>query len=353
MPCGEYFTSYTDRMGLVRWRIQWVALLLGIPIALALPFFFGQIPVLSQSLAIQIFIVAIAVLGLNIMVGYTGELVLAQGAFMGIGAYTTVNLINYDLGLLPSVFVGGLLAALVSLLAGMPSFRVKGYYVAISTLVIQFISDWFFASKETEWLTGGSQQIMPLESGLVGTSFPIRSGELVHYYLMFVILLLVVLATLNLSRSSVGRSMRAIRDNDLAANVLGLKVFRTKLTAYFLGGFIVGVAGGLWAFHLGIVQPGHFNFSVTISHYTILILGGLGYVWGALLGTVILLLFESTLLEFAPVAIDSLGLGIDVGGVRNMVFGALIIVVLVIEPKGVVSLLGQVKEYLRNWPYAY
>jgi branched-chain amino acid transport system permease protein len=326
---------------------------LGIPVVLGLPFAFEFIPVLSQSLAIQIFVVAIAVLGLNIMVGYTGELVLAQGAFMGIGGYTTVNLIGAGFGLFPSVLVGGLLAALVSLLAGMPSFRVKGYYVAISTLVIQFIADWFFASKETEWLTGGSQQVLPVESGLVGTAFPVRSGELVHYYLMFAVLLLVVLATLNLSRSSIGRSMRAVRDNDLAANVLGLRVFRTKLTAYFLGGFVVGLAGGLWAFNLGTVQPGHFNFAVTISHYTILILGGLGYVWGALLGTGILLPFESMLFEFAPAVIDALGIGIAVGGVRNMVFGALVIVVLVIEPKGVVSLLGQVKEYLRNWPYAY
>lgn len=353
MPCGEYFTDYTDRMGLVRWRIEWAALLLGLPVPLLLPFFIESIPVLSQTIVIQIFIVAIAVLGLNIIVGYAGELVLAQGAFMGIGAYTTINFLDLGVGLFPAVLAGGLLTSVISLIAGLPSYRVKGYYVAISTLVLQFIADWFFANNDAEWLTGGTQQTMPVNVGLIGEAFSIRSGSLEHYYVMFFLMLVVVLLTVNLSRSSLGRSMRAVRDNDLAADVLGLQVFKTKLLAYFVGGFFVGVAGGLWAFHIGIVEPGHYDFLVTIEHYTILILGGLGYVWGALIGTSVLLPFESMLFGYAPSAIDMLGVDIAVGGVRNVIFGLLIITVLMIEPKGVIAFLGKVKEYFRKWPFSY
>lgn len=353
MPCGEYFTEYTGRMGLIRWRIEWAALLLGVPIPLVLPFFIESVPILSQTIVIQIFIVAVAILGLNIMVGYTGELVLAQGAFMGIGAYTTINLLEMGAGLLPAVLAGGILTAGIALITGLPSYRVKGYYVAISTLVLQFTASWFFSNQEASWLTGGTQQAMPVNVGLVGEAMSIRSGSIEHYYLMFAVLLAVVLLTVNLSRSSLGRSMRAVRDNDLAAGVLGLQVFKTKLLAYFVGGFFVGVAGGLWSFHIGIVDPGHYAFVVTIEHYTILILGGLGYVWGALIGTGILLPFEAMLFSYAPAALAFLGIDIAVGGVRNVFFGALIIVVLMLEPKGVISYLAKVKEYFRKWPFSY
>ncbi|WP_254838576.1 branched-chain amino acid ABC transporter permease [Natronomonas marina] len=353
MPCGEYFTEYTGRMGLIRWRIEWAALLLGLPVPLLLPFFLESIPILSRTNVIQIFIVAVAILGLNIIVGYAGELVLAQGAFMGIGAYTTVNLLEFGIGLLPAVLAGGALTSVIALVVGLPSYRVKGYYVAISTLVLQFIANWFFTNENAEWLTGGSQHTMPVEIGLIGGAFRIQSGSLEHYYLMFGILLAVLLMTVNLSRSSIGRSMRAVRDNDLAADVLGLQVFKTKLLAYFVGGFFVGLAGGLWSFHIGLVDPGHFNFLVTIEHYTILILGGLGYAWGALIGTSILLPFDSLLFEYAPVVLELIGVDIAVGGVRNAVFGALIIGVLMVEPKGVISYLAKVKEYFRKWPFSY
>jgi len=353
MPCGEYFTDYTDRMGMVRWRIEWAVLLLGLPVPLLLPFVIESIPVLSRTIVIQIFVVAVAILGLNIIVGYAGELVLAQGAFMGIGAYTTVNLLEFGIGLLPAVLAGGALTSIIALAVGLPSYRVKGYYVAISTLVLQFIANWFFRNENAEWLTGGSQHSMPVEIGLIGGALRIESGSLEHYYLMFAVLLVVLLMTVNLSRSSIGRSMRAIRENDLAADVLGLQVFKTKLIAYSLGGFFVGVAGGLWAFHIGLVTPGHFDFLVTIEHYTILILGGLGYVWGALIGTSILLPFDSLLFEYAPGALELIGVDIAVGGVRNVIFGALIIGVLMVEPKGVISYLAKVKEYFRKWPFSY
>lgn len=353
MPCGEYFTEYTERMGLVRWRIQWAALILGVPIPIVLPFFIEAIPILTQTVVIQIFVISIAVLGLNIMVGYTGELVLAQGAFMGIGAYTTINFLDFGAGLLPAVLAGGVLTAGIALITGLPSYRVKGYYVAISTLVLQFIADWFFRNQEAAWLTGGSQQVMPVRVGLIGETFSVRSGSIEHYYLMFLLFLIVILMTVNLSRSSLGRSMRAVRDNDLAADVLGLQVFKTKLLAYSLGGFFVGIAGGLGAFHIGLVDPGHYAFIVTIEHYTILIFGGLGYVWGVLIGTSILIPFEAMLFSHAPTALDLLGVDIAVGGVRNVIFGALIIVVLMLEPKGIIAYLAKVKEYFRKWPFSY
>jgi branched-chain amino acid transport system permease protein len=304
-------------------------------------------------MVIQIFIIGIAVIGLNIMVGYTGELVLAQGAFMGVGAYTTINLIDYGLGLLPSALVGGLLAALVGVFAGLPSYRVKGYYVAVSTLALQFIAEWFFANREAEWLTGGPQQFMPARIDLFAGSFSLQAGSMEHYYFMLGILLVTVVLTFNLSRSSIGRSMRAVRDNDIASDVLGIQVFKTKLTAYFVGGFFIGLAGGLWAFQIGIVDPGHYSFAVTIEHYTILILGGLGYVWGALIGTSIIIPIESLLIVNLPGFLQTAGISINTGAANDIIFGMVIIIALIFEPKGVIAILGKVKEYLRRWPFSY
>lgn len=352
MPCGEYFTSYGKRMGLVRWRIQRIALL-ALVVPLALPFVVEYVPLLSMTLLVQMFILGIAIIGLNVIVGYAGELMLAQGAFMGIGAYTTVNMIGFGLGLLPAILIGGLLTASLSLLAGLPALRVKGYYVAITTLVFQFLVEWFLTNPEFFWLTGGDQQTLSLEQPLVGSAIPLVPGDLSFYYFALAALVVTMYLVFNLSRSSHGRFMRGVHGNDLAADVLGINVFRTKLVAFVVGGFFIGTAGGLWVTHVGFADPSHYNFVVTLDHYVILIFGGLGRIWGALLGTGIILPFETLLFEYVPVVLDMIPFSLATGGIRLIIFGVLVILVLIIEPKGLLAALGQLKEYLRRWPYPY
>lgn len=353
MPCGEYFTGYDERMGLVRWRIEWVALLLGIPIPFLLPFVLDSLPLLSLSFLLGMFITAIAVLGLNIMVGYAGQLVLAQGAFMAIGAYTVANLLGSGVGLLPAVLVGGLLAGVLSVIAGLPSYRVKGYYIGITTLALQFIVEWALDNRDLAWLTGGSRQTLDVQSGLVGGQLQTQSGELSFYYVVLVLLIVAAVVSLNLTRTSTGRFFRSIRENDLAAELLGVRVYRMKLLAFLLGGFFVGVAGGLWVFHIGVADPSHYDVFVTLDHYVILLFGGIARVWGVLLGAGSVLTIEQALFHWVVPVVELTGVAVNPGGIRNILFGVIIIAVLILEPRGLIAWLGRLKQYLRRWPYAY
>jgi branched-chain amino acid transport system permease protein len=347
MPSGEYFTDYERRQGLFRWRIQRIALVVGLPIPFLLPFVLGGGDI---NLLSRVYVFAIAVLGLNVILGYAGEIVLAQGAFMAIGAYTTSRLISVEiaglpLGLVPSVLAGGLMAAAVAVLFGLPSFRVKGFYIAISTLALQFISEWFFNNGNAAFIHGGAQQSLPGSIPLFGPLLVVTDDDI--YFIALVGMLLFALLSLNLSRTGIGRTFRAVHENDLAAAVLGVDVFKNKLYAFAIGGFMIGVAGGLFAFNTRFISPDLFTLRLTLDHYVMLLFGGLGRVWGALLGTGIVELLRDLLRDFfSAVAPNATSL-------IPVVFGTIIVVVLAVEPKGVLAALGQLKEYLRNWPYAY
>lgn len=348
MPCGEYFTSYESRMGLFRWRIQRVALVLALPIPFILPMLGlggGDLSLLSQM-----FIFGIAVLGLNVILGYAGEIVLAQGAFMAIGAYTTSRMLRTGVGLLPSMVVGGLMAALVAVAFGLPSFRVKGFYIAISTLALQFISEWFFNNGRAEWIHGGAQQQIPSDIGLIG-SLGDLGGDLSIYYISLVAMLFFAMLSLNLSRTGIGRTFRAVHENDLAAAVLGVNVFKNKLLAFAIGGFMIGVSGGLYAVYIGFISPDYFTLALTLEHYVMLLFGGLGRVWGALIGVGVVTVLQDILQSILQSI--SAATGLNATSLVSVFFGMIIIIVLAVEPKGVLAALGQLKEYLRKWPYAY
>lgn len=349
MPCGEYFTSYESRMGLFRWRIQRIALVLALPIPFLAPFALlgGAVSTLTQ-----VYIFAMAVLGLNVILGYAGEIVLAQGAFMAIGAYATSRILNEGLlgvqiGLLPAIMVGGFVAAFIALLFAVPSFRVKGFYIAISTLALQFISEWVFNNGQLEWLHGGTQQSMPSEVGLVGEGFMISGTTIELYYISLVLMLLFAIVSLNLSRTGIGKMFRAIHDNDLAAGVLGINVFRNKLLAFAIGGFMIGTAGGLFGYYIGFISPDYFTLDLTLQHYVMLLFGGLGRVWGALIGVGIVTVLQEFLRSFLQ------SVAANATSLEPVFFGIIIIVVLAVEPKGLIAALGQLKDYLQKWPFAY
>lgn len=347
MPCGEYFSDYTGRMSLVPWRTQRIVLVAAIPIPLIVPFLVGGG---TLTLITQAYMIAVAVLGLNVILGYAGEIVLAQGAFMAIGAYSTSRFLGTGIGLVPSLICGGLIAALIAVAFGLPSFRVKGFYIAISTLALQFISEWFFLNGRAEFIHGGTQQFFPSEVGLVGPVAAVGTS-LDKYYLGLVAVLLFALVSLNISRTGIGRTFRAVHENDLSAAVLGVNVFRNKLLAFGIGGFMIGVAGGLFGFQIGFISPEYFTLNVTLEHYVMLLFGGLGRVWGALLGVGVVTLVQdylSAILEFVAAMT-----GTNATATVPVFFGIIIIVVLAVEPKGVLAGLGKIKEYIRTWPFAY
>jgi branched-chain amino acid transport system permease protein len=347
MPCGEYFTDYKSRMGLFRWRTQKIALVLAIPIPLMLPFLLqgGTLTLITQA-----YIFAVAVLGLNVILGYAGEIVLAQGAFMAIGAYAASRVLTAGLGLLPALAVAGLASAVIAVGFGLPSFRVKGFYIAISTLALQFISEWFFNNTRAEFIHGGSQQAYPSTTGVIG-DIGVIGTSIDKYYLALVAVLFFALLSLNLSRTGIGKTFRAVHENDLSAAVLGVNVFKNKLLAFAIGGFMIGVAGGLYGFQIGFISPGFFTLDLTLEHYVMLLFGGLGRVWGALLGVGVVTIVQDYLQELLGIAADITGT--NATATVPVFFGVIIIVVLAVEPKGVLAALGKIKEYLRTWPFAY
>jgi branched-chain amino acid transport system permease protein len=347
MPCGEYFTSYESRMGLIRWRTQRVALVLGLPIPFLVPFLVGGG---TLSLLSQMYIFAIAVLGLNVILGYAGEIVLAQGAFMALGAYTTSQFIGTGVGLVPAVLFGGLAAATIAVGFGLPSFRVKGFYIAISTLALQFITEWFLNNGQFAFIHGGTRQTLPSTVSIAGP-LPAVGTDLDVYYLGLVSMLVFALLSLNLSRTGIGRMFRAVHENDLSAAVLGVNVFRNKLLAFAIGGFMIGVSGGLYSFYIGFIDPQFFTLDLTLEHYVMLLFGGLGRVWGALLGVGVVTVVRDTLQNGLQVAAEVTGT--NATALLPVFFGVIIIIVLVVEPKGVLAALGKIKAYLRKWPFAY
>lgn len=350
MPCGEYFTDDTERLGLVKWRIQRIALVL-LLVPLLVPILVPSSGMLSTIIFLYISVVAVA--GLNIMIGYTGLLVLAQGALMAIGAYTAANLMLSGVSIVPSLLVAGAVTGLIGLIIGLPSFRMKGIYIGIATLALQYIVEWWIDNPELAWVHGGAQLIMPREMYLFMGFLPIDSMTRL-YYLTLVAMLLFVLMSFNISRTSVGRSLRAVRDNDIVADVLGIPTYRYKLISFSLGSFYVGIAGGLWSIYVGFISTEHFGLQVTLDHYVMLLFGGLGRVWGVIIGAATVTVIQEFLRDVASlVSMLVPGLAASVFPMRQIVFGIVIILVLVIEPKGVLAALGQLKEYLRNWPYAY
>ena len=345
MPCGEYFTSYEDRMGLVRWRIERIAFVLALPIPFLIPFVVsgGMLSTITR-----IYIMIIAVLGLHVILGYAGEIVLAQGAFMAIGAYTAVRVVTeLGAGMIPAMILGGLLTAMVAVIFGLPSWRVKGFYIAISTLALQFIAEWFFEmGGRYELIHGGTQQSMPREVGLIGDSLTIASRT-EQYFLAFFVMALFAILTLNLSRTGIARTFRGIHENDLSSAVLGIDVFRNKLLAYAIGGFMIGVSGALFAYYIGFVDPTHYTIDMTLEHYVMLLLGGIGRVWGVITGVSVISLLERGVRDFIA------AYAADAAAIDAVFFGVVIIIVLAVEPKGLLAALGQIKDYFRKWPYAY
>ncbi|MDZ4245893.1 MAG: branched-chain amino acid ABC transporter permease [Dehalococcoidia bacterium] len=252
LPSGTINDSYEKDMAIIRTRWQWV-MFIGFVVLI---FVFPAFPFVSNYLLRiinNIVIAMILVLGLNILMGYAGQVSLGQGAFMAVGAYT-VALLGHKLGV-PfwlSLPAAGLSAGIVGVIFGAPSLRVKGVYLALATIAAQFIILWIVRHVHA---FGGVSGV-PNPPAAIGT-FTINS-QLSNYYLIIVVAIIMTFAAKNIARSKIGRAFVAIRDNDLAAEVMGISLFRYKLLAFFIGCFFAGIAGGLWANLIGHVQDEQF-----------------------------------------------------------------------------------------------
>jgi len=352
---GQFKTSYIadsqifpirqDRIGMA---VLLAVAFVGIPLAGSEYWF--------SAILIPFLVFALAALGLNILTGYAGQLSLGSAAFMAVGAYAAYNfqLRIEGIPILLSFILAGCCAAAVGVLFGLPSLRIKGFYLAVATLAAQFFVIW--ALTKFPWFSNDSS------SGVISAQkidlFGIAINSPVRKYL-FVLAIVCVMALLakNLVRSSTGRAWMAVRDMDVAAEVIGIRLMQTKLLAFAVSSFFCGVAGALYAFcYLGSVEPDGFSLDLSFRILFMIIVGGVGSILGAFLGSAFILLLPIFLDNVLPPLAAWLHLpftNATVSHIQMMLFGALIIFFLIVEPHGLARLWQIAKEKLRLWPFPH
>jgi branched-chain amino acid transport system permease protein len=301
-----------------------------------------------------IFIAVVGAIGLNILVGYTGQISVGHGAFMSVGAYTAANLaVRLGLPFWLSLPLGGLMAALVGAIVGIPSLRIKGLYLAIATLAAQFIIEWII--NHFTWISGGIQASIEVpRPTLFGHSI---ASQRQMYFFLLVFVVLAIVGALNLMRSRIGRAFIAIRDQDIAAQSVGIDIFHYKLLAFAISSFYAGVTGVLYTYYLGIANYEQFQIGVSIDYLAMIIIGGLGSILGAIFGAVFVTLLPIAIRwameSFGSVLFSEAALHNLIPNLRLILFGLLIIFFLVVEPEGLSRLWRNIRNYFRVWPFAY
>src|SRR5271165_3232967 len=349
---GVFKTSYAADMALYPLPIaQWAMAAVAALFILVVPLTLGEYYVSILNL---ILIAIVGALGLNILVGYTGQVSIGHGAFMSVGAYTAANLIT-RLGapFWIAIPAGGMMAALIGIIVGIPSLRIKGIYLAIATLAAQLIIEWTI--NHVQWISGGVQASITIPRPSIFGIVLKREWQ-IYLFLMFFVVLAIV-ATLNLVRSRIGRAFIAIRDQDIAAEIIGIDIFRYKLYAFAISSFFAGVAGVLESYYLGIANYEQFQIDVSIDYLAMVIIGGLGSVLGSVFGAV----FVTLLPIVTRWALESGGglfltesnLADIIPHLRLVIFGGLIIFFLIVEPDGLARLWRNIRNYFRLWPFSY
>jgi branched-chain amino acid transport system permease protein len=311
---------------------------------------------LFRAILIPFLIFSLAALGVNILVGYCGQISLGSGAFMAVGAYGAYNFFVRvpGLPLIPALILGGLCATAFGILFGLPSLRVRGLYLAVATLAAQFFADWMFL--RVKWFTLDTPSGSVAVSNLQVFGLPIDSA-LSKYFLCLVILVVIALMAKNLVRSHIGREWMAIRDMDVAAAVIGIRPVYAKLSAFAVSSFIVGVAGALWAFvYLGAWEPSAFSVDYSFRLLFMVIIGGLGSIMGSFFGAFFIIIVPIVLNQSLPVVAGWFGMTISTAGIAHaelMIFGGLIVWFLIVEPHGLAKLWSTAKQKLQLWPFPH
>jgi len=353
---GDYKTTYNSDQGILtipQERIA-LALLVGF-MAVVVPFIADEFWL--NTILIPTLIFALAAVGLNILTGYAGLISLGTGGFMGVGAYACYKLTSIypDVNIVIWILVSGVFSAAVGVLFGLPSLRIKGFYLAVATLASQFFLEWAFGRIEWLYNYNDSGAIDAINRSLFGMPLTEPYGDPVFQYLVTLgIVMAVTLLAVNLTRGSFGRKLMAIRDMDIAAELIGIRLLPTKLLAFAISSYICGVAGAMMIFlSYGSAEPEVFNIlNASFPVLFMVIIGGLGSIIGSFLGAAFIVIL--------PIMINTIPgwFGIEVMSAtvehfQFMITGALIIFFLIVEPHGLARLWAIAREKLRLWPFPY
>ena len=354
-------TRYEEEIALLRDRGDWLWLALVLVAIVALPFALEDfwLSVLTFTA-----ISAIAAIGLNLLTGFTGQVSLGHAFFLGLGAYTAAYL-GGDLGLPVLVWLpaAGILGALAGVLIGPFALRLKGLYLAIVTLGLVFLGDYLFSNLRA--ITGGPQgraipspQIGSLNFADLQSSLGLPLSREQSFFLFVVpFLILAVVAAKNIVRTRTGRAFQAIRDREIAAAIIGVDVARYKIAAFALSSFYAAAAGALLGSYLRHVTPGSFDLFVSVQFVAMIIVGGVGTIYGSVFGALFIVLIPRVVERISPmlpmVDQSGSGAGITVFTLNQLIFGLLIVVFLVVEPTGLAGIWARARLYFRTWPFSY
>ncbi len=352
---GQFKTSYRSDQQIFPIAQDRIAIGLLLAVAfVVIPLFASEY--LYTSILIPFVIMSLAALGVNVLVGYCGQISLGSAAFMAVGAYGAYNFLVRIPGmpLIPALILGGLSAMVFGILFGLPSLRVKGLYLAVATLAAQFLSDWMFL--RIQWFTNDSPSGSVSVNNLKVLGMSLESPT-AQYLFCLSLLAVIALLVKNLVRGAIGREWMAIRDMDVAAAVIGIRPMYAKLSAFAVSSFIIGVAGALWAFiHLGSWEPAAFSVEVSFRLLFMVIIGGLGSVMGSFFGAGFIVILPIVLSRILPALGNVIGIPMStatVSHVELMVFGGLIVWFLIVEPHGLAKLWSIGKQKLRLWPFPH
>lgn len=343
---GKFQTSYKEDMAL--FQTLWVKVWLGVLVTLILvcPYFLSryQLSILNEMAT-----AVIGALGLNMLIGYTGQISLGHGAFLAIGAYTTA-LAAGELGLpfVVTLPVSGIMAALLGIIVGIPALRLKGLYLALGTLAFGFIVEYVLFHWD---LTQGDMGMAVKKISIGGY---VIQTEKQYFYFIVGLAALATLCAKNIVRSKIGRSFVAIRDRDIAAEAMGIPLAKYKVMAFGISSFYAGIAGGLLAHYQKWIVPESFDLSLSIAYIAMIILGGLGTILGSVGGAILITGIPHGIVYATDAVKDSYpmlgGLIVDL---KLGIFGLIVVAALLFEPQGLAGIYRRTKLYWKTWPFKY
>jgi branched-chain amino acid transport system permease protein len=351
LPAGVYSESYDRDQALIRTKPQWFWFTM-------LMIFLFTLPLYSSGKVIGImnviWITLIAVVGLQINVGYAGQVNMGQSAFMGVGAYGAGALsFHFNLPIWITIPAAGLGSALFGSMFGLVAVRVKGFYLALTTIAAQYVFAFIMIKLPKAWF-GQIEGLRLNPVSLFGIEF---DSDIRIYYLVASVAMIMIYGAWGLVRSRTGRALVAIRDNDNAADIIGINVFYYKSLSFFIGAFYAGIAGALWAYYIRYVLSDMFSLWLSVWYLGMLIVGGMGSILGAIIGTLVIRLLQEFIVYFGP-WITEFKIFSGIGGEvifasMNILLGCVVIFFVIFEPRGLAHRWSIIKEQYRIWPFPH
>jgi len=361
LPCGVYHQNYAQDHGW--WQTRFIKtkmiLLFGV--------LFVGIPFAADSYWLsvcnQVGYTILGALGVQLLIGFCGQVTLGHAAFIAVGAYTSTLLIlefpwpqllmKWGLAYPFSIVIAAVVSGIWCVLFGLPSAKVKGFYLILTTMAAQFITVDFIITQYVSQI-GGRGQAFSLPPGTIKVGPWVIDSDIKVYYMMIVLVIICVTAVANLLRSRAGRAWIAIRDNDISAEVMGINIVKYKLLAFFVAGFIGGIAGACWISNLAAISPEHFPWFLSLWLVGVILIGGVGSIHGTIFGSLFMVVVMELLqLAVMPLADTYPKLLMDFLFIKEAAFGLAICAFMIFEPYGLAYRWWQIKNYFNLWPFSY